>query len=330
MDPTETYHGGDLREAEALFGRAQTCWLDLSTGINPEPYPNTSIDNVSWRRLPQTSARDALLVAARRYYEVPEPAGIVAAPGSQTILQLLPMLFPAGTVSVVGPTYAEHTTLWTAHGHQVVTVDDISKASDTDIVVVVNPNNPDGRTVNPAELLELAQSLSPKLGHLIVDEAFADIDPATGVLPRLQDERVLAIRSFGKFFGLPGLRLGFAAGAPETVAQLRWRLGPWAVSGPALEIGARAFADGQWIERTRARLIDRADALDSVLTGAGLHIVGGTPLFRLVEHIAAPPLFDRLGRAGIFVRRFQDRPDRLRFGVPGNAQDLQRLKRALS
>ena len=330
MDPTETYHGGDLREAEALFGRPQTRWLDLSTGINPEPYPSTSIDNASWRRLPQTSARDALLHAARRYYDVPKPAGIVAAPGSQAILQNLPMLFPTGTVSVVGPTYAEHAKLWAEHGHEVTTIADLSEAGDADIVVVVNPNNPDGRTVNPAELLEFAQTLSPTSGHLIVDEAFADLDPAAGILPRLQNEQVLAIRSFGKFFGLPGLRLGFAAGAPETVALLRQRLGPWAVSGPALEIGARAFADGQWIERTRARLIDRADALDSVLTGAGLHIVGGTPLFRLVEHIAAPPLFDRLGRAGIFVRRFQDRPDRLRFGVPGNAQDLQRLKRALS
>jgi len=330
MGSTEVYHGGDLQEAEALFGRPEAGWLDLSTGINPEPYPNTNTRDTSWRHLPQTASMETLLHAARHYYRVPESAGIVAAAGSQAILQLLPALLDGCAISIVGPTYAEHAKLWTEHGHQVTTVGTLSNAGAADVLILVNPNNPDGRTIHPDALYEFAETRLKKGGFVVVDEAFADLDPAVGILPRLQNEPILSIRSFGKFFGLPGLRLGFAAGAPNLISAIRQRLGPWAVSGPALEIGARALADRAWIERARERLEARADALDSVLTGAGLTVIGGTALYRLIEHNDAAAFFDRLGRAGIFVRRFQERPERLRFGVPGSARDLRRLKEILT
>ena len=325
MTTTRTYHGGDLQEAESLFGRPPEGWLDLSTGVNPLPYPHTETGNAAWARLPQAGPLDALLSAARRHYGVPARAAIAAGPGSQAILQHLPALFPSARVAVLGPTYAEHAKLWTAHGHAVDRVADLAGAGSADIAVLVNPNNPDGRRISPTELI--AQSARRRL--LVVDEAFADLDPETSVLPHMADESILSIRSFGKFFGLPGLRLGFAAGNPEIVAQLADRLGPWAVSGPALEIGARALEDEDWIAQTRRELAGRADALDRLLVAAGLQVIGGTALFRLVQDRRAPAIFKRLGAAGIFVRRFPERPEWLRFGVPGGDTDLRRLKRAL-
>lgn len=328
MEPTQIYHGGDLREAEALFGRPRDGWLDLSTGINPVPYPNTEISNQTWWQLPQAAAYDTLYAAARRYYGVVESSGIVAAPGSQAILQQLPSLFPPRAIAIVGPTYGEHAKLWTNAGHQVNQITHPAQARAEDTIVLVNPNNPDGRTLDPALLISLAQNRAPD-GHLIVDEAFADLDPDTGILPHLGNKPVLAIRSFGKFFGLPGLRLGFAAGSPAIVEKLRHRLGPWAVSGPALEIGARALVDDRWVARTRSELSQRAAAMDAILTEAGLHVVGGTALFRLTERDDAQRLFERLGGVGIFVRRFPERTNRLRFGVPGCDEDLSRLASAL-
>ena len=329
MNSTNAYHGGDLQEAEALFGRPNAGWLDLSTGVNPEPYPNTESAASSWHRLPQRAPLDALLGAARRFYGVPDPVDIVAGPGSQAILQHLPGFIAARNVAVVGPTYAEHANLWNAHRHDVVTVPDLSRASAADVVVLVNPNNPDGRTTAPTQLIDVARHCTERDGLLVVDEAFADIDPETSLLPHLKGEAVLVIRSFGKFFGLPGLRLGFAAGAPGLVAKLEERLGPWAVSGPALEIGARALADDGWAARARTRMTERAGALDQTLEHAELQVVGGTALFRLVEDNAAPQIFTRLGKAGIFVRKFPERPEWLRFGVPGSDTDLQRLASAL-
>ena len=81
---------------------------------------------------------------------------------------------------------------------------------------------------------------------------------------------VVVLRSFGKFFGLAGMRLGFALAAPALAARLRAALGPWAVSGPALAVGAKALADLAWIGADARRLAKAAKRLDAVLTDAGL------------------------------------------------------------
>ena len=329
MGSTTAYHGGNLQEAECLFGRPKDGWLDLSTGINPAPYPDTTLSESAWQQLPQADAHDALIFAARRYYDVPEGADIIAAPGSQAVLQLLPTILRGRTIAVLGPTYEEHARLWADSAQQVTTISSLSEAQGANTVVLVNPNNPDGRTIASSELIDLAQSLPKPDGLLIVDEAFADLDPSCAVLPRLAGAPILSIRSFGKFFGLPGLRLGFAAGAVPVIASLRERLGPWAVSGPALELGARAMTDTIWIEETRRRLKAQATTLDNVLERAGMTVIGGTALFRLVQSESARDVFERLGKAGIFVRRFPDRPQWLRFGLPGPEQALARLKQAL-
>jgi cobalamin biosynthetic protein CobC len=138
------------------------------------------------------------------------------------------------------------------------------------------------------------------------------------------------LRSFGKFFGLAGLRLGFALGSVDLVRRLEDHLGPWAVAGPALEIGAGAMEDADWIAATRVRLADSARALDALFEGHGLAVVGGTDLFRLARVPDAGRLFEHLGRRGILVRSFEARPDWLRFGLPPDPAAWERLRAALA
>jgi cobalamin biosynthesis protein CobC len=140
----------------------------------------------------------------------------------------------------------------------------------------------------------------------------------------------VVLRSFGKFFGLAGLRLGFALARPEIAVRLAAALGPWAVSGLAVAIGQTALADTGWAEAMRERLEEEARRLDAVLTGAGIEIVGGTPLFRLVRTSAADRLFHQLGRVGILVRRFPENPAWLRFGLPASEAAWHRLRAALA
>jgi len=327
-------HGGDLSEATRIFGDPSQGWLDLSTGINLGAYPNVEVSGPFYHNLPEREQTQNLLSVAGHYYGVPKELAIVAGAGSQAFLQCLPGLVPHQRVAVIGPTYAEHAKTWKNNGHQVSMVKDIAEIAGAtggaaDVIVIVNPNNPDGRTVPPKRLLDLAHSQIGGDGLLVVDEAFADVDPAISLIPYLRDEPVVVLRSFGKFFGLAGLRLGFAVACPPLVDRIGKKLGPWAVSGPAVEIGTRAMADRAWIKTTRIELLERRKKLDGVLLAAGLEIAGGTNLFRLVHDDQAQNIFLRLGRAGIYVRKFPEHPSWLRFGVPGTEAEFSRLEKAL-
>ena len=209
-------------------------------------------------------------------------------------------------------------------------VDALDELVAFDIGVVVNPNNPDGRTHSPEQLAEIAATLARRGGLLIVDEAFMDVlGRSLSLLPRMPDAGALVLRSFGKVYGLAGLRLGFAACSLEVAALLRKAIGPWAASGPAIEIGRRALADKSWLETAVARLRAESDRLDALLRSAGFEIVGGTPLFRLAARQDANSWFERLGRAGILTRPFPGKPRWLRFGIPHVAVDWERLTTAL-
>ncbi|CAA7612494.1 threonine-phosphate decarboxylase CobD [Magnetospirillum sp. SS-4] len=322
-------HGGDLLAAELRWGRPQEGWLDLSTGINPWPYPLPDIPAAAWRRLPGAAEDRALRHAAAAAWNVPDPAMIVAAPGSQPLIQAVPrMAGKACKVAVIGPTYAEHARAWSAAGHDVRAVASADEAGDADAVVAVNPNNPDGRIIAPDRLADLAERLHRRQGLLVVDEAFAETCPQVSLASQPRPGLVV-LRSFGKFHGLAGLRLGFAIAMPDATARLAEMLGPWAVSGPALEVGRRALEDRAWAEATRPRLAEAAAALARSLERVGFQVMGGTTLFQLARHAEAAARHDRLGRAGILARAFADRPDLLRFGLPGDAAARTRLDRAL-
>lgn len=324
----EIWHGGDLAVAQALFPDAPKPWVDLSTGINPIPYPLPDVPQSLWRRLPGAQDEAALLAAARRAYRVPDRAGIVAAPGTQILIDLLPRLARARTVAVLGPTYAEHARAWRKAGAAVRMVAALDEAASADVVVLVNPNNPDGRVVPPADLTAVASGLASRGGILVVDEAFADFTPEVSLLPTLPPA-TLVLRSFGKSYGLAGLRLGFAIGDRGLTDGLRKAMGPWAVAGPALHVGASALADSGWLACAAAGRMADAARLDGLLGPLG-RIVGGTVLFRLLETPHAAALFVHLGRRGIYVRRFQDAPARLRFGLPGEGTEWARLGEALA
>jgi cobalamin biosynthetic protein CobC len=206
---------------------------------------------------------------------------------------------------------------------EIASIDAVTE--DVEVLVIANPNNPDGRTCAPDALLRIAEGRL-----LVVDEAFADICPDISLARYAGRAELLVLRSFGKFFGLAGLRLGFALADESLATQLRRALGPWAVSGPAAAIGAVALADEPWIRATRVRLTAAAGRLDGLLLRAGLDIVGGTALFRLVGHARAADLFESLAQAAVLVRRFPDQPGRLRFGVPGDDSAFERLEHALA
>ncbi len=324
-------HGGDLGAARRLFPGAPQPFVDLSTGINPNSYPLPRLSADLFARLPDPAAVSALAAAVARAYGAPSAAHVVPAPGTQILLPLVAGLARPGRAAILAPSYPEHARAAALTGHNVRAVRGLDECRDAALVVVTNPNNPDGRLFAKTDLLALAKDLRRRGGVLVVDEAFMDVGPPGASLAAdVACGNVVVLRSFGKFFGLAGLRLGFALAAPALAARLCATLGPWAVSGPALAVGARAIADTAWIERTRRRLKKAAQRLDGILSDSGLDIIGGTTLFRLVQTPTASALFQHLGRAGIWVRAFPDNASRLRFGLPARDRDWKRLDGAMT
>lgn len=322
-------HGGDLDAARRRFPAAPEPWIDLSTGINPHAYPLPAFAADDWCRLPQSSAQQALLEAAARCYGAGSAEMVVAAAGSQALIQILPRLMDATDVAVLGPTYAEHAIAWSRCGHRVSERADLDDMTAARIVVVVNPNNPTGRIIAVDALQRLAAELEERRGLLIIDEAFVDFTPEASLVPQLPSSAIV-LRSFGKTYGLGGLRLGFAIARPALAHRLRAELGPWTVSGPALIAGAKALADGEWLVAMRQQLERDGTRLGEMLEATGFASIGGTHLFRLGAHANARASADVLGRHGIYVRRFAAQPDWLRFGLPGNEAEWTRLSAALA
>jgi len=324
-------HGGDLGRARALFPCAPEPFIDLSTGINPYAYPLPDLPAALFTRLPGQEDLWRLAAAAARAYRAPSRDHVVCAGGTQILLPMVARLLPPGPASILGPTYAEHARAAALASHHAVEVASIEQLADTQLAVLVNPNNPDGRVIAKSALLDLADRLNRRDGLLVIDEAFADLMPAEASLTDATERpNIVVLRSFGKFFGLAGLRLGFALAAPRLARRLQAQLGPWAVSGPAVEIGATALADTAWQDAMRVRLAEAAQRLDALLTGTGLTLVGGTSLYRLTQRADADALFDHLGRAGIIVRRFGKDAIRLRWGLPKDEAQWQRLMAALA
>ncbi|MFO1102646.1 MAG: threonine-phosphate decarboxylase CobD [Methylocystis sp.] len=327
--PPTVAHGGRLDAARRLYPDAPQPWIDLSTGVNPRAYPLPPVADEVFTRLPDDDAFAALERAARRSYGAPAGADIVAGGGTQAFIQLLPRVFPAKRVAVLGFTYAEHAACWATSGAEVDVVETMDALAEAEAAVIVNPNNPDGRFLEPQEILSAASRMSQRGGLLIVDESFMDFTPERSVARFANDAALIVLRSFGKTYGLPGARLGFALASRSRAATLRAALGPWAVSGPALAIGASALADDAW--RAGAAQLAARDAarLDALLAQAGFHIAGGTTLFRLAAHPNAARWFARLAARGVLTRAFVEKPDWLRFGLPGNDDAWSRLAEAL-
>jgi cobalamin biosynthetic protein CobC len=324
-------HGGDLAAARLLFPGAPEPFLDLSTGINPHAYPVPQLAPDAFTRLPEPAAIAGLEAIAARSYGAPSGAHVVAAPGTQIVLAHVAALVPPGRAMLLGPIYAEHARAAALAGHAVAEAGDLDALKAANLAVVVNPNNPDGRVTSRAALLALADALEARGGLLVVDEAFMDVGPAgTSLAADVARGNIVVLRSFSKFYGLAGLRLGFALAAPALAVRLCALLGPWAVSGAAIAVGGAALADAAWADARRARLAAEAARLDELLLESGFAIVGGTVLFRLAQAADASARFERLGRAGILVRRYSEHPHWLRFGLPADEAAWTRLGAALA
>lgn len=319
-------HGGKLRAAAARFGIARHQWLDLSTGLAPWPFPLPPVSEAAWARLPEVD--DGLEDAARAYYKALQ---LLPVPGSQAAIQALPRLRRPGRVGVLSPCYAEHAEAWRRGGHVVREIADaeVDHFLETlDVLVLVNPNNPTGRLLAPEQLLQWQARLAQRGGWLVVDEAFMDTCPGWSLAPHSARPGLVVLRSFGKFFGLAGVRLGFVLAEARLLRLLAEQVGPWAVPGPTREVGRACLADSLQQHAQTQRSVAASERLAQLLAAHGLAPHGGCALFQWLATAHALALYEHMGRHGILLRLFHH-DSSLRFGLPPDDVAFDRLAKAL-
>ena len=326
----DLYHGGALDQMRKAFPGALEPWVDLSTGINPWPYPNTGADPAALHRLPIRTDYEDCRAAMAEAIKAPK-ASLLLAPGSELLIRLLPTVIAPKRVAILNPTYGDHAEVWRASDADMIeTSSPLDYTGKVDAVILCNPNNPDGRTFDRDTLCQARETLAQRGGYLIIDEAYADLAPGVSLAHMGGAEGLIILRSTGKFFGLAGLRLGALVAPDRVLSAMIKHLGTWPVSGPALEIGARAYSDTDWHSTTRERLARARHGLDQILTQTGLTICGGTDLFRYVRAQYAHELWQHLARAGLYIRRFPWSDQHLRIGLPPDAEAEARLAAALT
>lgn len=320
------HHGGGLQQAMQVYGGNVGEWSDLSTGINPHAAPIPQLDPICFERLPEKADYDATLKAAKAFYGV-SGAGVLAA-GTQPIIALLPVLAAGQKVQIIGPTYGEYAAAFAAQNMPFEYIDELHHAT-APWVIVVNPDNPSCRILDQSYLLKAAEQCAARGGCLVVDEAFGDYGVEPTIASYAGMDGLLVLRSFGKFFGLAGVRLAAAFGDDDMMSWLQLRLGPWAVSGPALAIGSALYRDKKLHARLRADITTAHSMTRSTLEDAGLDVVGDAGLFMLIHHTNAHGLHRALAHHHILTRVFDYAPEWIRFGLCKNEQDVKKLSQRL-
>ena len=189
--------------------------------------------------------------------------------------------------------------------------------------ILVNPNNPNGKH-HP-----ITEEDSNNYDLIIIDESFCDVTPEKSLIHLTKQKNVIVLKGLGKFWGLAGLRLGFAIAAPELIESINKLIGPWAISGPAQFIGKAALSDINWISDTRLKLKVNSERLDQIMISHNIKPIGGTDLFRLFEVKDANRIQIKLAKSFIWTRIFPYSTNWLRLGIPKNDIEFERLSKAL-
>lgn len=282
-----TGHGGNLREMGNRFGIAPEKIVDFSASVNPLGFPESLVPSLRAgtrriHRYPDPFYRDLRTRIGDEFSLSPER--IAVGNGSSELIHLLPRAVPHRRWLVVAPGYSDYADACRKAGKTVrffyVKPEDGFRPdwigfeghlSKTDAVILGNPNNPTGVLADRTEILTLALRWEKIL--FVVDEAFIDFVDPEGNPSLLSDEgipsNVVVIRSFTKIFGVPGLRLGFAAGSKSLIENIHAVKEPWTVNCFAEEAGRRFLGEKRYLERTRRLIRVELDYLERNIQSIG-------------------------------------------------------------
>jgi threonine-phosphate decarboxylase len=331
-------HGGQVYQAAKALGRPVDSLVDFSASLNPYGPPSSVLCAMqqalpSCRHYPDPygeALRDRLAIEHGISSE-----SIVLGNGSAELIRTLPKALSLRRGYVAGPTFMEYEEALDIAGVRctyvlakssekyVPPVERLSllvrmtgsgsqrkkrgRAGSSTAVILCNPNSPTGRMVSARHLRALYRTIE-QAGHwLVVDEAFIDFCPEQSLIKDISNStRLLILRSFTKFYGMPGIRLGYLAGSPDTIATIRRLLPPWSVSHVAQVAGMAALNDLPYRQRSMKFMQqERKRFMAQLRTVHGLRVLPTSANFIMVElplGCVTEKVVSRLAHQGMLVR----------------------------
>lgn len=301
--------------------------IDFSASINPlgpapgvRPAVAVAFDRVV--HYPEIGS-PKLCRALAAYHALPSER-IVVANGSTELIHLLPRLTGknAGRALLLAPTFSEYAHALELAGWSIdylclppengFTLDRAQLVTELaqgyDLLFFCNPGNPSGRLYTIEEVVALYDLCRQAGCFFVLDEAFMDFAEEQSAKYRLPegDDGWLILRSMTKFFGFPGLRLGYAVASPGLIVRLQQFLPPWNVGELAQAAGLAALADREhccrtreFVDAERERLAMRLGALPGLIVFAG---AANYLLLQITSGMTAAALQEKLLTGRLLIR----------------------------
>lgn len=271
-------HGGNIAELRARLGLAGTEFIDFSVNVNPLGPPASVKTYVKEARpdisvYPDPQARALILAAAGRHM-IDEDCIIPGAGAAELLYWLVAYVKPA-RVAILEPTFGDYFRAAAANGAELFSrqlkeanafavdwnvLEQIASCSD--MFIVGHPNNPTGRLLDKAKLIDFVDS-HPDL-RVIVDEAFVDFaeDEECSIVELAVDRpNLISLRSLTKVYSMPNLRLGYLVGEGKQMVEWREARPPWPLGEAQLEAGRLALNDTEFLAETRRHVKDLRESL---------------------------------------------------------------------
>lgn len=298
MAETTPPHGGEVYHLACTLGVNLGDLLDFSANINPLGFPPGISETVreSLGRIVHYPDRQCLeLRRELAAYHHLTPDEILVGNGSTELLYLAGRALAPGKALIVAPAFSEYeralaaarvpTAFQVTDETQNFTLTAALDPQDADLVFLANPASPSGVLAPPGILLESAARLEAAGVHLLLDEVFVDFVEESSLKTHLaQFPHLLILRSFTKFFGIPGMRLGYLLAAPALIRQMSACQEPWSVNTLAQAMGKACLKDRDYMRRSRELINrERRYLLEGLRALPGLSPFPGTVNYLLVK-----------------------------------------------
>lgn len=291
-------HGGDVYQLARDLGLDLAELLDFSANINPIGFP-AGLQAAIQEALPEiVHYPDRRCLELRRElaaYHGLKPDDILVGNGSTELLYLAARALKPRKALIVAPAFSEYQHALEAAQAPVAfqitaeagnfTLTEPLEPQGADLVFLANPASPSGVLMAPELLLESAARLDAAGVYLLLDEAFIDFVEEASLKSHLAKfPRLLILRSFTKFFAIPGMRLGCLLAAPDLIRHLSAVQEPWSVNTLAQAMGRACLRDLDYMARSRALVRQERDYLLAGLKSLpGLQAFPSTVNYLLVK-----------------------------------------------